>query len=236
QPAESEPSLSGTCCGAWLDGRSPVSYALQLRSTRVLRCCRSMQLGHSTTSPGLRCWRRCMRNQRYSLSSLFPHSSTPRLAATCGRTTEDAAMRSAKLRAASKGTPSCPGCTPWPRTLLCKVQSQLRDGEAVFAFLDDIYVESTSLLHLSGSSGCMSTSRSPCGSMRASASTAPKPRPGMPLARNRRASGTSSPRAVIRYGLGIGRCPRISRVSSRWARRGQTTCCEYCPTRSARNT
>ena len=126
----------------------------------------------------------------------------------------------------------------------------------------------------------MRTSRSPCGSMRASASTAPKPRPGMPLARNRRAYGTSSPRAVIRYGLGIGRCPRISRVSSGWARRsepmplcsassasnvlpktgswsasrmlttstlpgcfcatalrrGQTTCCEYCPPHSARNT
>ena len=50
----------------------------------------------------------------------------------------------------------------------------------------------------------MSTSRSPCGSMRAAASTAPKPRPGMPLARNRKTSGTSSPGAVIRFGSGIG--------------------------------
>ena len=81
QPAESEPSLSGMCCGAWLDvswlrlsppnssklvnpsslgsarelelRRSPVSYALQPGSTRVPRCCRSMQLGHSTMCPGV---------------------------------------------------------------------------------------------------------------------------------------------------------------------------------------
>ena len=183
----------------------------------------------------------------------------------------------AQLRAANKGTPSCPDCTPWPRTVLCKLSNHSSGMARLFL---PSWTTSTSLLHLSGSSSCMSTSRSPCGSMRASASTAPKPRPGMPLARNRRASGTSSPRAVIRYGLGIGRCPRISRVSSRWARRsepmplcsassasnvlpktgswsasrmlttsklpgcfcatvlrrGQTTCCEYCPSRAARNT
>ena len=189
RPAESEPSLSGTCCGAWLDGswlrlsppnssklvnpsslgsarelelrRSPVSYALQPRSARVPRCCRSMQLGHLTMCPGLRCWRRCMRNQRYSLSSHMPDNSTPELAATCGRTTKDAATRSAKLRAASKGTPSCPGCTtPWPRTVLCKLSNH-SSGMAK-PFLPS-WTTSTSLLHLSGSSSCMSTSRSPWG-------------------------------------------------------------------------
>ena len=79
-----------------------------------------------------------------TLQPLLPYSRqfyATAIAATCGRTTEDAATRSAKLRAASKGTSSCPGCIPWPRTVRCKLSNHSSGmAKLFFAFLDDIYV------------------------------------------------------------------------------------------------
>ena len=161
-----------------------------------------------------------MRSQRCSLSSHTPGNSTTLLAATCGPMTGDAVTRYAKLREVNKGTPSCPGCTPWPRMVPCKLSSHSSGTAKPFSLF---WTTTTSLLHPNGSASCMSTSKSPCGSMRASASTVPKPRPGMPQAR---ASGRC-PRAVTRFESGVGRCPCISTVLSRWARRSEShqTCC-----------
>ena len=95
--------------------RLPVSYTLQPKVALVPRSCRSMQLGPLTMCPGLQCWRRCVRSRRCSLCSHMPANSTSQPAATCGWMTRDAATRYAWQMAASRGTPSCLACTPWPR-------------------------------------------------------------------------------------------------------------------------
>ena len=114
--------------------RLPASYAQQPKLILVPRSCRSMQLGPLTTCPGLQCWRRCMRSRRCSLCSHMPVNSSLRLATTCGRMTRDAATRYARLRAASRGTPSCLACTPWPHMVPCKLSKHSSRTAKLFCF------------------------------------------------------------------------------------------------------
>ena len=70
-----------------------------------------------------------------------PGSFTARPAPTRGLMTPAVATTSLKARVGNKGDPLMPALYALAQQpALCEVQAQLRDGEAIFAFLDDTYV------------------------------------------------------------------------------------------------
>ena len=88
---------------------------------------------------GRQCWRLCMPAQSSGRSSLMHGSSTVPLAPAHGLMSKGLPTASHKRRAENKEI-RCPLCS---RSPLEEVQGQLRDEEAIFAFLDDTYVSST---------------------------------------------------------------------------------------------
>ena len=91
----------------------------------------------------------------------------------------------------------------------CEVQAQLRDGEAIFAFLDDTYV----VAPRTGYAQCTTPSALHCGDMPVLSSTVARPVYGMWLGRSRQASPTCRVIPMLSYGRATGPFAWTSRAS-----------------------
>ena len=109
-------------------------------STLPAPSCRSMGLVPTTPSPATACFKAskpCPKRTDACHSSDF---STPNPPHTCGTTTPTHPTSSNRPRVASKGDPLMPALfSLGQHAAIQAVQSQLQEGESLYAYLDDVY-------------------------------------------------------------------------------------------------